>query len=287
VRERLKAWTGVVQAWSDDYSRHRFSLAAGGLAYFVALSIGPAALALGALAGLVLEPEQVRSAIDRVVQAAPISDAQGDSIVAAVVGLVESASTTAFTVTTVVGVLVAVYAASKVVLGVRHALSAAFGDQELRRGLIERAFSAVVTLVALVVGVAAVVAMTLVPRIVEWLGLDGATVGTGSGLWDWIALSAAVYALAWVALRFAPAGGHRMRVIAPGPLITTAGVIAVTAGVGIYAQNSGSLGAAVLVFGTAIVGLLWLYLCFVALMWGAVVEASRTRTTAEGPRSEP
>ena len=43
-----------------------------------------------------------------------------------------------------------------------------------------------------------------------------------------------------------------------------------------------------LVFGTAVVILLWLYLCFVALLWGAIIEADdqrradalRTRTSA-------
>lgn len=280
MRKRVRAWIAVLRGWGDDYRRHRFSLAAGGLAYFVALSVGPAALALGALAGLILDPEDVRSAIDRIVQAAPVSDAQGDSIVAAVVGLVESASTAAFTVTTVVAVFVAVYAASKVVFGVRHALSAAFGEQELRAGLIERAFSALATLVGLVAAVAVVVLMTVVPRALQWLGVDDVPIGTGSGVGDWILLTGGVYLLAWLTLRLAPAGGHRMRAVAPGPLIATAGVLGVTVGLGIFAKASFGLGAAVLVFGTAIVGLLWLYLCFVALMCGAVVEAARTRTSA-------
>jgi membrane protein len=280
MRARLTAWTATARAWGEDFTRTRSALAAGGLAYFVALSVGPAALALGALTGLILEPAQIRAAIDRIVDATPVSGAQGDSLVSALVALVESASTTAFTVTTVVGVVVAVYAASKVVLGLRHSVGAAFGVEETRSGIVERALSAVATLVGLVVAVAVVVVMTLLPRLLAWLGLDDVALGTGSGVIDWVLLAVAVYATTWLVLRIAPTGGHRMRVLAPGPAVATLGILVITAGLGVYARASGSLGAAVLVFGTAVVGLLWLYLCFVALLWGATIEAARRRTSA-------
>ena len=67
------------------------------------------------------------------------------------------------------------------------------------------------------------------------------------------------------------------------------GMGAATIGVGIYTRFSASLSAAVLVFGTAVVMLLWLYLCFVALLWGAIIEAddARTRTISEVQRPGP
>ena len=70
-----------------------------------------------------------------------------------------------------------------------------------------------------------------------------------------------------------------------GAAIAAGWIVAVTAGVGAYARFSGSLGAAVLVFGTAVVILLWLYLCFLGLLWGAVIEADRQRRQVESGAS--
>ena len=71
MKERVQA----VVAWGTrlglEYTRTRASLAAGGLAYFVALSLAPAALAFGTLAGLFLDPADVRAVLERLAERAP------------------------------------------------------------------------------------------------------------------------------------------------------------------------------------------------------------------------
>ncbi|MEI6361927.1 MAG: YihY/virulence factor BrkB family protein [Actinomycetes bacterium] len=274
------------QRLSLDYQRNRTSLAAGGLAYFVALSIAPAALAFGAFAGLFLDPAEVRSALENLVARAPgtISGAQG--AIDSLVNLVEGASASTFTITTIVSVLIAVYAASKVVFGLRMAMNTTFGLIETRGGLIERAISAVITLVGLVASVVIVVILTVLPRVLSWLGVDGFSLSTGSWFLDWFIVVALVYlAVRWV-MHHAPNHGSPVPWTSPGVGLATAGIVAATIGVGIYARYSASLGAAVLLFGTAIVILLWLYLSFVALLWGAIIEADRQRSAASAEDSE-
>ena len=137
------------------------------------------------------------------------------------------------------------------------------------------------TLVGLVAGVGLVVLATFQPSIMSWLGVERPTVLTGSWVLDWLIIAALVHlAVRWL-LQHAPNQARHVSWVSRGALLATAGILAVTAGVGVYARLSTSLSAAVLVFGTAVVVLLWLYLCFVALLWGAVVEADDQRRGAD------
>ncbi len=278
----LVAWGSRL---SLDYQRSRVSLAAGGLAYFVALSVVPAALALGTLAGLILDPDQVRDALDRIGERAPGTVDAFKPVLEALVSTIETASASAFTITTLVSAVVAVYAASKVVLGLRMAMNTIVGVVETRSGLVERAVSAVVTLVALVVAVGLVAVATFLPTVLRWLGVERSTILTGSGVIDWLIIAVLVHiSVRWL-LQHSPNQARRVAWTAPGALMATAGILVVTAGVGVYARLSTSLSAAVLVFGTTVVVLLWLYLCFVSLLWGAVVEADRQRGGATATAS--
>ena len=277
MRSRVQQLLAWGQRLSLDYQRSRASLAAGGLAYFVALSIAPAALAFGTVAGLVLDPVDVRTALENLAGRAPGTVGNMQPAIDAIVGMIEGASATAFTATTLISALVAIYASSKVVLGVRMAMNTVFGVVETRSGLIERGISTIITLIGLVAAVGIVVLMTFVPRILQWLGVTGFAATTGNWLLDWLIVLVLIFAsVRWV-MHHAPNGGQRVPWTSPGVSLATVGIGLATVGVGIYARFSASLGAAVLVFGTAVVILLWLYLCFVALLWGAIVEAERQR----------
>ena len=283
MKERVQELIAWGSRLGQEYTRTRASLAAGGLAYFVALSLAPAALAFGTLAGLFLDPADVRAVLERLADRAPESLGNLQPAIEALVSTVETASASAFTLTTVVSALIAIYAASKVVFGVRMAMNTVFGVEETRSGLIERGVATIVTLVGLVAAVAVVVVLTIVPRALDWLGVTDVRLTTGSWLVDWlIVLGLTFLAVRWI-LRRAP---NRHQVVpwnSRGAVAATLGMVAATVGVGIYTRFSASLSAAVLVFGTAVVILLWLYLCFVALLWGAIIEAddARTRTSAE------
>lgn len=282
----------VVLEWgrriSADYGRTRASLAAGGLAYFVALSIAPAALAFGTVAGLFLNPTEVRNVLERLAGHAPETAGVMQPFIDALVSTIESASASAFTITTVVSVIVAIYAASKVVYSLRLAMNAVFRVEETRNGLLERAFSAVATLVGIVAAVALVIVLTVLPRILQWIGIDNVRLTTGSGVADWIVIVALTFLTVRWTITHAPNLRQRVPWTSLGAWTATLGIVGATIGVGVYAKYSSSLGATVLLFGTAVVILLWLYLSFMALLWGAIIEAdsgradaAKTRTTSE------
>lgn len=266
---------------SRDYRRTRASLAAGGLAYFVALSIAPAALALGTVAGLLLDPEDIRAALDRLGERTPDAFAAIEPVAAALLSTVETASASSFTIATIVSALVAVYAASKVVLGLRMAMNSAFGVVETRSGLIERGFAAIVTLIAIVVGVALIFILTVLPQILGFLQLPNGPLTTGAPVLDWAVVMLLILVVVRWLLQHGPDRPGRVRWYSLGAWTATLGIAGATLGVGLFTRYSSSISAAIVIFGTAIVLLLWVYLCFVSLLWGAVIEADAERRRGE------
>lgn len=247
----------------------RATLSAGGLAYFVALSLAPAALAVGAIAGLLLTPDQVRTALDALVTRLPAL-APVLPAVQGVVSTVTSASAASVTLTSVVGLLLAVWAASNVAVGVRRALVPIYGGDISAGGFAVRVMAAVGTLVVLVIGAALVVLAALLPRLLAFLNVDASWL-VSSPLLSTLALLVLVLMVSRVVLR--RAGGLARGWRSPGPPIVAVWVLAVTAGLGLYVSMSTSLSAAMAVFGSLVVVLLWLYLCFLGLLVGAVLDA--------------
>lgn len=256
---------------------HRSSLAAGGLAYFVVLALAPAAVVVGSIAGLLLTPAQVRGAFDQLQAASPGIASNVSGLAEALVSVVENASATSFTVATIASVLVAVYAASKVVYGIRLAQDTSYGVVSTTRTVLVRALSAVITLAALLVVAALVVALTFVPRILSAFGLSDVRLVTGATALDWLVLVVVLWLLIRLTMTHLTGARQRIPVSALGPVAATTVIVLSTVGVGVYAHYSSTLSAAVLVFGSPVVILLWLYLCFLGLLVGTEMEAVRRK----------
>lgn len=284
---RVRATVDYGLDLSREYRRTRASLAAGGLAYFVALSIAPAALALGTIAGLLLDPADIRTALQRLGERTPDAFAAVEPVASGLLNTVETASTSSFTIATVVSALVAVYAASKVVVGLRMAMNSAFGVVETRSGLIERGFAAIVTLIAIIVGVALIFVLTVLPQILGFLELPSGPLTTGVPVLDWAIVVALIFVVVRWLLQHGPDRPGRVRWRSLGAWTATLGIAAVTIGVGLFTRYSTSISTAIVIFGTAIVLLLWVYLCFVSLLWGAVIEAQAERRRGELPPTPP
>jgi len=280
---RLRAESKSISERAD---RHRTSLAAGGLAYFVALSIAPAAVVVGRVAGFVLDPQGVRQVLDELIARSPGQTATLAPMADSLANLIVQSSSATFTIATILSVLVAIYGASRMVYGLRLALSAAFETTARYAGLGERLVATAITLIGVVLAVVAMIALTVVPRILDALGLH-ARLPTAIPFLDW----AIATCLLWLAIRgiIARGANHGMKVPwwAPGPLLATGWILASSVGVGLYVRFSASLGAAVVLFGSAVVVLLWLYLCFLGLLYGAELEAERQQRRRAALAGEP
>lgn len=275
----LRAVIAYARTVSARMGEHRASLASGGLAYFVVLALAPAAVVVGSLAGLLLTPAEIRSAFASLQAASPSLASNMSGLTDALVSVVENASATSFTIATIVSVLVAIYAASKVVYGIRLAQDTSYGVVSTDRTLLVRAIAAVITLGALLVVAALIVALTFVPKILSAFGLGGLRIVTGTTALDWLVLIVVVWLLVRLTMGHLTAARQRIPIQALGPILATVVIAGATIGVGIYAHFSSTLSAAVLVFGSPVVVLLWLYLCFLGLLLGSEMEAVRRQGT--------
>lgn len=272
---RLREFITYVQCILARSTAHRGSLAAGGLAYFVSLSVAPAALAIGSLVGIFLSPQEVRSALTQAAESTPGLLEQAKPAIDSIVSVVESASSTSVSVASFIGLIIAIYAASKMVFGLRLALNSAFGVPDRYRGILERVAATIVTLIGLVAAVGLILVLTFLPRVLTSLGFTDVRLTSGSWLIDWVIAALIVWIACWFVI--AKGANHQQRVPlwSPGPIVAAVWIVGASVGVGIYANLSSSLAATIAIFGSALVILLWLYLGFVGLLYGAEIEAER------------
>ncbi|CAB4945240.1 MAG: hypothetical protein F2840_06010 [Actinobacteria bacterium] len=275
MRERIGRLAAYSLVLSRRFATHRGSLSAGGLAFFVALSIAPAAVVVGGIAGLFVTPEEVRSTLTAAIGSAPNVTQAADPFIDSIVSLVERSSGSAVTITSIVSLVIAVYAASRMVYGFRLALNTAFGVPGRYQGILERLLSSAITLVGIIGAVGVILVLTIVPKILSALGITNVRLFTGIGWVDWLIVALAVWLGVWWLIRSGPDGIGRVPMLSWGPLVAAVWIMGSSAGVGVYVSLSGTLGAAIIVFGSALVVLMWLYLCFVGLLFGAEIEAER------------
>lgn len=281
---RVSTLRTQAKAVTARMTEHRVSLAAGGMAFFVALAIAPAAIAFGSIAGLVLDSASVRASLESLIARTPSLEPLG-AIVDPVVTVVEQASGRGFSIATVIGILVAVFAASRVVVSMRQALDAAFGVVDQRSGLFQRAAATLVTFVGIVISVAVVAVLAVLPGVLEFLGVSSGP-WTAMPLLGSLAAAVAIYPLTWLLYRFGP---HRRTAVpfsSAGVALATVGVLAASVGVGLYVQVSSTVGATLALFGAPMVVLLWLYFVALALLAGAettaVVDAREVTVSQRG-----
>jgi membrane protein len=282
----LARWADAAAASVSGYGAHRGSLASGGLAYFVVLAIAPCAVALGGLAGLLLDPQQVRDVGEAIAERLQFLSGDASGLANGLVELASQASAGAVTVTTITAFVLAVYAASKVLYGLRLALDQAFGAAQSDRPLVARLGAAVMALIAMIAAVGLLVVLTVIPRILRAVGLGDVRVSTGSGPVDWLLMLLLIWLVVWLVMSRVP--DHRVRVgpLAPGVLLAAVWILAVSGGVGLYVSLSSSLGVAIAVFGAPIVLLLWLYLCFTGLLLAAEWQAALASGAEPAGRSD-
>lgn len=277
MHPRLIAVIDSLKDLGARFTEHRNSLAAGGLAYFLALAVAPAALVVGALTGLLLGPDQVRAAISSLAGGDPVQVQALKPLTDSLVAATEHALVSGVTVASVVGLIVALYAASKVVYGLRLALDGVFETVPKRRGFIGQVIATLITLIGMSVAVGACVALTVLPRVLTWLGFDQVRIFSGIGVVDWVIGALLIWlAIRWV-LHHAPNNPKPIPWRGLGPIFTALWLLVVSAGLGVYANFSTTLASAIVVFGGVVVFLLWFYLGFLGLLIGAEIEAQRQR----------
>ena len=277
VPPRMLVLIDNVRDIAQASTAHRTPLVAGGLAFFVLLAIAPAAIVIGALVGLVLTPADLAKLASDVSAVTPGATAQITPYTEALVSLAQESSGAAFSVASVIGVLIALYAASRFLYGLRLAMQGTFHTAHEERTRTSRVAAAITTAIGLLIASGLIVLIAVVQPVLHSVGIEVLDVLGSHRITVWILLAGAVLLMVRRTYRRLPGRGRRLPWRSMGVWLATGWIVVVTAGVGLYASRSTTLGAAVAVFGAPIVVMLWLYLCFVGLLLGAEIEAARER----------
>ena len=259
------------------------SLLSGGLSYYVILALAPIAISVGAIAGLFLDQEQFVAGWDYLVSRGPESLSGLDPVVSSLSSLAQSATTGSVTATTIISLVLAVYVSQKVVYGILRIQDHIFKNDRTPSGMLVRIRSAVIALVLIIVIVVSLLAVTFVPVFLTSLKIENTFLGLLDTL-GWLTPTILVYLLIWFVMRHTSGSSGVVTWRSPGLLVATTLIILSIGAFGIYADQSSTVGSALVVFGAPIAVLIWAYFVFLGFFIGSIVEGlTRDRALARKP----
>ena len=276
VERHAPAAATPVGFWATVYarfSRHRGSVLAGGLAFFGLLSLVPAFISLGALVALFYNPadfaEDVRSLLadrpDLLAALGPTLDS---------IASLGQTSVSTFGAAGVISLAVSLYAASRFVYVGRQVLDIAFEQVPQPPSLLSRGIAILITLVAQLAIVVGVVALTVVPRILELLGIAD-EVGSIIRFSRLPLALLIVYSLLTTAMRFGTRARRVVGWVNLGSLVGTVMILLGSYGLGWYLSVSVTYSQIVAILGSVIALELWLYVVGLAIVFSAEIEGIR------------
>ncbi|MEQ8839801.1 MAG: YihY/virulence factor BrkB family protein [Miltoncostaeaceae bacterium] len=248
---------------------------AAALTYYGLLSLFPALLALSSLIGLIADPETIT---DVILELAPASAADTLS------GPIESitSNTGAAGLGLVFGLAGALWGASGYTSAFARASNVIYEIREGRSFWQLRPMQVLITLISMLLLVAAVAAVVLSGPVVEAVA-DPLGVGdTAVTVWrlaKWPILIAAAVVLLMLLYGGTPnVRQRRIWAVMPGAAVALVLWVVASAGFALYVSNFGSYDRTYGTLGGVVVLLVWLWITNVALLLGAEYNAERERT---------
>lgn len=265
--------------WASVYarfSRHRGAVLSGGLAFFAVLSLVPAMLSLGALAALLVDPDEFVDDLSTIVG----DDAELVGWLRPILVGILDASATDLKSLGIAGLIsfgVSLYAASRFVYVARQVLDVSFELEPEPPNFVWRTLAIGLTLasqLAIVVGVAV---LAVVPRVLDALGLEFVYVD-GLQLLQLLQvpiIMLLVYSLLTLSMRFGTRARRAVGWLNLGAATGTAIIALGTVGLSWYLTASITYSEVVATLGSVIALELWLFVVCTAVVVAAEVEGIR------------
>ena len=279
---RLGHWGSASVGWLRDLAREwrddRVSGLSAEIAFFGLLSLFPALLAMAAALGS-LEAIAGADVADRAEEEVvefleDVLTEEASGTIRAVENLFEQTEPGVVTI----GVVLAVWAASRAFAALIAALDVVY-DLEEGRGYVRRRALGLALALGTVLITAVMLAMLVVgPLFGRGRGVADA-IGLGSGFatfWDWARLPvAATVMIAWAATVFHIAPNHRTpwRADLPGAVFAAGAWALISVGFRVYLDVAGDTNQVLGTLGGTLIVLLWLYLLAVGLLMGGELNA--------------
>ena len=277
-------WRDVLWRTYAELTADHVSVVSAGVAFFGLLALFPAAAALIAIAGLLLDPATIQSQIAGLAGTLPEGAA---SIIEEQVAAV-AASDGAGGLMAVVGVLLALYSASKGMKTLMEGMNIAY-DEEEGRGFVRLAAVAIALTLFLIAGLLiALAALVALPALLGNLGLsDGAQTLVSLIRWPILAVLT-ILGLA-VLYRYGPSRADpEWKWVSVGSGAAAVLWIVGSVAFSVYVRNFGTYNETYGTLGGVIILLTWLWLSAYIVLLGAEVNSelehqTRADTTTGDP----
>jgi membrane protein len=272
-------WKSIVLGTYRSISEDRVPAVAAGVTFYGLLAVFPAVAALVSLYGLLADPTTIKQNLDNLSSLLPSGAVEiiGDQI-----QRVTTAGGGALSISSLVGIAVAIWGANAGVKAVFDSINVAYGAKEERSFFRLNLTSLTFTLGAIAFAIIALGAVVVLPLILNYTGLDS-TIGAllRFGRWPIIWL---VIALGLALLyRFGPTDSldPKWRWLSWGSAMASLLWLAASALFSWYAANFGSYNATYGSLGAVIGFMTWMWISATVIIIGAELNAEIEKAAGE------
>jgi membrane protein len=277
-------WKDILWRSWNEISDNNIFLAAGGVTYAVLLALFPALAAFVSLYGLLMDPAQIEKQVSAMGAVLP---GEMQRLLGQELQRLVSTSHGALGFGAVLGLLFALWSASRGMSGLMSALDIAYEEKERRSFWRFNMIAFGMTFLFIMGGIIAIALVAGLPTVVQFMGLGGPI------KWLLLLVQWPVLIVLWLAglaalYRYAPDRREpQWRWVSPGAICATALWIIASVAFTVYAANFSSYDGTYGSLGSVIVLLTWLYLTAFVVLLGAVINAQAERQTDQDSTTGP
>ena len=279
-------WKDIVFRLKDKIATDRVGLISAGVAFYGLLALFPAITAIIAISGLLVEPSQV---VDQISNLSGIMPEEVITIITDQASAVAGSSEGGLGLAALLGIVIAIYSASKGMGSLMQGINVAY-DEEETRGFIKLKLVTLALTVVLIIGIIVAMSATLaIPTVLTFADF-GPTFETLLTVAIWISLFFLTILGLSVLYRFAPSRDEpEWQWASIGAISGCFLWLSASAGFAIYVSNFSTYNESFGTLAGVIVLLMWLWISAFVILLGAElnaeVEAQTRYDTTTGPDS--
>ncbi|MFN3210199.1 MAG: YihY/virulence factor BrkB family protein [Roseovarius sp.] len=265
-----RGWWDIALRIKSGIASDHMSVVSAGVAFFGLLAIFPAVVALISIAGFLIDPGDIATQLDQIVAILPQNAAE---IIRDQILQVTGGDEAATGLAAIMGVVLALYGATKGMMTLMEGMNIAYNEEETRGFVALYATGIALTLFIIAGMLVSLGAMIVLPNVIGFLGLPD-EIETAILWLQWPIL--ALFAILGLAVlyRFGPSRPRvRWRWISPGAVAATLLWMVGTVAFSVYTQNFGSYNETYGTLGGVIILLTWLWLSAFIVLAGAKLNA--------------
>ena len=272
------------RVWGEISEKNMF-LIAGGVTYAVLLALFPALAAFVAIYGLVLDAGQIEHQVSSLAGVLPDQILQ---LVAQQLHSLTSAPSSSLGIGVVIGLLLAIWSASRGMAGLMTGVNIAYEEEETRGFVKFNLIALLLTIGVIIGGSIAIALIGGLPAAVQAIGL-GPVLKWLVLIVEWPVLMVLVLFGLAIIYRYAPDRDEpQWQWVTPGAITATVLWLVASIAFSIYAGNFGSYNQTYGSLAGAVVLMTWLYISeFVVLLGAAINAQSEMQTDKDTTRGPP